>query len=199
MEQSGIIEKQNVSSPRRRRLLLVCSHVVQYSSPVFREMARDPGLDILVALCSMQGAEPGLDPGFGVEVSWDTSPLDGYPWVHVPNRSPRPGIGHFFGLLNPALGKLIRDGKFEWLFLRQRLDRNPCGKMERCAYYFHDGGAQPAQLDHPIEVENALQEISRTTDPLAWQSTLGDVFRRGRTVEYARLSGGSHCPFTLHR
>src|ERR1700723_927122 len=85
----------------RRRLLVVGSHVVQYSSPVFRQIVLDGRIDLLVAYCSMQGAEPGMDPGFGVKVSWDTSPLDGYPWSHVPNRSLRPGLGRFFGLFNP--------------------------------------------------------------------------------------------------
>jgi hypothetical protein len=28
-------------------------------------------------------------------------------WVHVPNRSPRPGLGRFWGLINPGLWQLI--------------------------------------------------------------------------------------------
>jgi len=100
------------SRETRRRLLLVSSHVVQYASPIFRRMASDPRLDILVAYCSMQGAEPGIDPGFGVAVSWDEPQLEGYPWVHVKNRALRPRVDRFFGLVNPGLWKLIRDGQF---------------------------------------------------------------------------------------
>src|SRR6267154_2756819 len=55
----------------RKRLLIVASHVVQYSSPVFRQLAQDPRMDLLVSYCSMQGADSGVDPGFGVKVSWD--------------------------------------------------------------------------------------------------------------------------------
>ena len=106
------------SSPEvRRRLLLVSSHVIQYSSPIYQRLAQDPRLEIMVAYCSMQGAQAGVDPGFGVEVSWDTPQLEGYPWVHVPNRAPRPGIGRFFGLFNPGLWKLIRGGKFDAVFV----------------------------------------------------------------------------------
>jgi glycosyltransferase involved in cell wall biosynthesis len=101
----------------RRRLLLVCSHVVQYASPIFRKMAKDPRFDILVVYCSMQGAESGVDPGFGVDVSWDMPVLEGYPWVHVPNRAPRQGIGRFWGLLNPGLWKLIREGRFDAMYV----------------------------------------------------------------------------------
>jgi glycosyltransferase involved in cell wall biosynthesis len=92
---------------------VVVSHVVQYSSPIFQQLASDSRLDVLVAYCSLQGAQSGVDPGFGVEVSWDTPLLDGYPWVHVPNRAPRRGIGRFFGLFNPGVWKLVREGKFD--------------------------------------------------------------------------------------
>src|ERR1019366_3085506 len=105
------VDDQQHSPPEmRRRLLIVGSHVVQYSSPIFQRMAQDPRLEIMVAYCSMQGAQAGVDPGFGVEVSWDTPLLEGYPWVHVPNRALRPGIARFFGLFNPGLWKLIRGG-----------------------------------------------------------------------------------------
>ena len=103
--------------PQPRRLLLVSSHVVQYASPIFRKMAKDPRLDILVAYCSMQGAESGIDPGFGVEVTWDEPQLEGYDWVHPANRAPRPGVGRFFGLFNPGLWRVIRDGKFDAMYV----------------------------------------------------------------------------------
>lgn len=96
---------------------MVGSHVVQYSSPIFRQLAQDPRLDILVAYCSMQGAEARVDPEFGVEVAWDTPLFEGYPWVHVLNQAPRPGLGHFFGLFNPGLWKLVRDGKFDVVYV----------------------------------------------------------------------------------
>src|SRR5882672_7273927 len=93
VEQSGVHETRNSSPLARRRLLLVGSHVVQYSSPIFQKLAQDPRLEILVAYCSMQGAEACVDPEFGVEVAWDTPLFEGYPWVHVPNRALRPGLG----------------------------------------------------------------------------------------------------------
>ena len=117
VEQSGVHETRNSSPPARRRLLLVGSHVVQYSSPIFQKLAQDPRLEILVAYCSMQGAEACVDPEFGVEVAWDTPLFEGYPWVHVPNRALRPGLGRFFGLFNPGLWVLIRDGKFDAIFV----------------------------------------------------------------------------------
>lgn len=97
----------------RYRVLFVASHPVQYAAPLFRRMAAHPRLDIQVAYCSLQGAEAGVDPEFGVEVKWDVPLLEGYPWVHVPNRSPWPGPGRFFGLANPGLWRLIASGGYD--------------------------------------------------------------------------------------
>ena len=102
---------------RRYRVLLVATHPVQYASPVFRQMAEHPRLDITVAYCSLQGAQAGHDPEFGRSVQWDVPLLDGYRWVQVPNRSLRPGIGRFFGLINPGLWQLIRKTRFDAVVL----------------------------------------------------------------------------------
>ena len=106
-------DAEGVSAERRRRILILASHVIQYSSPLFRRMAHDPRLDLQIAYCTLQGAKSSIDPEFGVEVAWDTSVLDGYPWVHLPNRSPVPGLGRFFGLFNPGVWKLIRESRFD--------------------------------------------------------------------------------------
>jgi glycosyltransferase involved in cell wall biosynthesis len=99
------------------RLLLVASHPVQYSSPIFQLLAKDPRVEINVAYCSLQGAEAHFDPGFGVDVKWDTPLLDGYPWQLIPNRSPIPKQGSFMGLFNPGIWRTISDGKFDAVVL----------------------------------------------------------------------------------
>ncbi len=118
----GGVSQPESPNRTRRRLLVVAPLVVQYSDPLFREMAHPSRLDLLVAYCSMQGAESGVDPGFGVKVSWDTPLLEGYPWTHVPNWALWPGLGHFFGLFNPGLWTLIRDDHFDAVLI--------------CGYYF---------------------------------------------------------------
>jgi glycosyltransferase involved in cell wall biosynthesis len=99
---------------RRYRVLFIATHAAQYASPLYRQMALDPRLDIQVAYCSLQGATSGgVDPDFGREVKWDVPLLDGYPWTQVPNRASRPGLGRFFGLINSGLWSLIRKGGFD--------------------------------------------------------------------------------------
>ena len=100
--------------PKNRfRVLVVASHPVQYASPAFQRMAQDPRLDLQVAYCSLQGAESGVDPEFGVEVKWDVPLLEAYPWVSVDDKSPWPGLGRFWGLVNPGLWRLVRTGRFD--------------------------------------------------------------------------------------
>jgi glycosyltransferase involved in cell wall biosynthesis len=80
-------------------------------APIFRRMAAHPGFDLHVAYCSLRGAEAGHDPEFGATVQWDVPLLEGYSWSHVPNRGS--GKESFFGLRNPGLSKLIREGKYD--------------------------------------------------------------------------------------
>jgi glycosyltransferase involved in cell wall biosynthesis len=96
---------------RRYRVLAVCTHPVQYHAPILRRMASRPDLDLQVAYCTMSGAEAAHDPEFGATIKWDISLLDGYRWIHVPNKGS--GFDSFLGLRNPGLWKLIREGQFD--------------------------------------------------------------------------------------
>ncbi|MHB8677953.1 MAG: glycosyltransferase family 4 protein [Candidatus Acidiferrales bacterium] len=98
---------------KKLRVLLLCAHPTQYGSPMWRLIAQRSEMDILVAYCSLQGAESHMDPGFGVEVAWDVPLLDNYPWVQLKNCSPRPVTHKFFGLINPGVWRLIRSGRFD--------------------------------------------------------------------------------------
>ena len=102
---------------RRLRVLMIASHPVQYASSFFRLFAKDPRLEIQVAFCSMQGAEPHIDPDFGVEVKWDVPLLDGYSWIDMSNRSLFRRLGSFFRLANPQVWRLIRSRKFDAVVL----------------------------------------------------------------------------------
>ena len=113
----GACQTHGRTTTARKRLLFVFTHVIQYAAPNLRSLVGDRRIDPLVAYCSMQGAESGVDPEFGVEVSWDTPLLDGYPWTRVRNWAPRPGLGRFFGLINPGLWNLIRTGNFDAVIL----------------------------------------------------------------------------------
>ena len=103
--------QEPVAPGPRYRVLAVASHPVQYMSPILRRMAQDPRFDLQVAYCSLRGAEAGVDPEFGTTVKWDVPLLDGYSWTHIPNRGS--GTESFWGLRNPGLRELIREGRFD--------------------------------------------------------------------------------------
>lgn len=98
---------------RHPKLLMVASHPVQYAVPQHRRQFADPRLDITVAFCSLQGAERGFDAEFGLDVQWDVPLLEGYRWLHPPNRSPLPRLRGFFGMLNPGLWRIVRSGGYD--------------------------------------------------------------------------------------
>ena len=98
-------------SEHRYRLLFVASHPVQYQAPMFRRLAAQSAFDIHVAYCTLRGAEAGHDPEFDAEVQWDVPLLNGYAWSQLPNRGS--GQESFFGLLNPALWKLVHRGNYD--------------------------------------------------------------------------------------
>lgn len=109
-----LLPKRRTVPESRYRILVIGSHPVQYTSPLLRRMAQHPQLDLLVAYCSLNGAQAAHDPGFNTTVQWDIPLLDGYPWEEIANRGS--GDESFFGLCNPGLGKLIRRGKFDAVF-----------------------------------------------------------------------------------
>lgn len=100
-------------SEKKLRALVLSSHPTQYSSPLWRRMARHPRLDVLVAYCSLDGVESYLDSGFGVPVEWDVPLLQDYSWTQIRNISPRSGRRGVFGLINPGVWNLIRGGNFD--------------------------------------------------------------------------------------
>jgi len=96
---------------RRYRVLAVATHPVQYMSPLFRRMAAHSALDFHAAYCTLRGAEVSQDSEFGTKIQWDVPLLDGYSWSQVANRGS--GSEALFGLFNPGLWRLIRNGNYD--------------------------------------------------------------------------------------
>lgn len=89
------------------RVLLVATHPIPYIIPLFRLMAAEPQWQPQVAYCCLAGVEAYRDREFATQVQWDLPVLEGYPWVQLPNRSPQPGLGRFWGLVNPQVMRWV--------------------------------------------------------------------------------------------
>ncbi|WP_448562187.1 glycosyltransferase [Trichothermofontia sp.] len=98
---------------KQYRLLIIASHPVQYAVPVFREMAQNSPIDVLVAYCCMAGVESFYDQGFGSQIKWDIPLLDGYPWIQLKNLSLKPKLGSFLGLINLEIFNIIKTKKYD--------------------------------------------------------------------------------------
>ncbi|MDB9493008.1 glycosyltransferase family 4 protein [Spirulina major CS-329] len=118
------------------RVLIIVSHPIPYVVPLFQEMVAR-GWDFQVAYCDRVGLEAYQDVDFGQTIAWDVPLLAGYPSVFVPNRSHRPGLGRFWGLVNPRLWPMVAEfdvvicftgyvyASFWWAALSAKWHRRP--------------------------------------------------------------------------
>ena len=69
------------------RLLIVTTHAIQYFAPLYRELARRPGIDLTVAYSTDLGMRETFDRQFGRNVKWDVPLTEGYRWVVMPEHA----------------------------------------------------------------------------------------------------------------
>lgn len=77
---------------RQYKIAFLLTHPIQYFSPLFREMAKHPKIDLTVYYCSDESVRGMKDVGFGKEVKWDIPLLEGYKYKFIKNYSPIPTI-----------------------------------------------------------------------------------------------------------
>jgi glycosyltransferase involved in cell wall biosynthesis len=98
------------------RLAILASHPIQYFTPVYRRLARVPGLDIEVWYCRDFGARPTYDQQFDRFVKWDVDQLDGYNHRFLFNASPITNTFNPLHAINPgALPRMF--GGFDALWV----------------------------------------------------------------------------------
>lgn len=86
--------------------LLVSSQPIQNAASL-QQMARNTRLDVLTAYCSLPDAKLWRDAEHLNKAAFDLPMLEGYDWTYVPNRSPLPRLGKFYGLINPGIIGLV--------------------------------------------------------------------------------------------
>ncbi len=97
---------------RRRRIVIVASHVIQYQDPFFRLLAADPEIDLTVLYCSTAGVRTYRDADMGTALKWDVELLSGYRYLSLRNLvhdSNRGWTRH----INPGIVPALRRGKYE--------------------------------------------------------------------------------------
>ncbi|HKI11457.1 MAG TPA: glycosyltransferase family 4 protein [Candidatus Acidoferrum sp.] len=125
-------------------------------APMLRRMAQHPQLELDVAYCSLRGAQPTHDPEFNTTVQWDIPLFEGYQWQEIANRGSR--ADSFFGLYNPGLWKLIRNGKFDAVL---------CYLSYRCASFWISYSA--SKLSRSAFLFGCDQNSLEPRDGRAWK------------------------------
>jgi len=68
------------------RLAVLTTHPIQYQAPVFRELAKQPGLELKVFFGCDQGVRPVEDANFKTVFQWDCDLLSGYNYEFFSNK-----------------------------------------------------------------------------------------------------------------
>ena len=102
----------------KKRFIFLLSHPIQYFTPLFVEIAKEPGIDLLVLYCSDENVNGHIDKGFGVEVKWDVPLLEGYNYKFLKNNAWKPSIFNgFFGLINIEIFRELKKERGSYLVI----------------------------------------------------------------------------------
>lgn len=98
-------ELTNLLIPKKYTVAVIASHPIQYQSPLWRKIAENPQIDLIVYYCVNWGVnKPQFDPKFfGRPYQWDIPLLEGYKYKFLRNYSPKP---------KPKLGGFMNPGVF---------------------------------------------------------------------------------------
>jgi glycosyltransferase involved in cell wall biosynthesis len=106
------------------RLGVFMTHPVQYYAPLWRALARTPGLEVVVHYFSDHCLRGGLDRDFGVSITWDVPLLEGYEHTFVsrdcgPDDFRAAAIADAPGLLRAGRFDVVLVGGYMHRFERQ--------------------------------------------------------------------------------
>jgi glycosyltransferase involved in cell wall biosynthesis len=103
-----------IGSSMKTRLAVFLTHPVQYFAPLWRHLARVPGLDLAVTYMTDASVRATIDPGFGVPVAWDLPLLSGYC-----SRVVHPGaeLTTSGALRVSAPERLLADTRCDWILV----------------------------------------------------------------------------------
>jgi len=94
------------------RLGVFATHPIQYQVALWRELARTPGLDVVVHYFSDASVRGEVDPGFGVPVVWDVPLLEGYDSVFLRRNA---DLSKPWSMRLPR--RLFEQSRFDWVLI----------------------------------------------------------------------------------
>lgn len=95
------------------RIAVVHSHPIQYATPLFAYLNRDPALHVTALFCTDISLRGAKDPGFGQAVTWDVDLLAGYSSVFLGRKARSRVLSGFWSLVCPELIREIRKSEYD--------------------------------------------------------------------------------------
>lgn len=154
---------------RKYRLAILTSHPIQYQVPLFRCLANDRRIDLMVYYCCDWGVKEKRDPGFGVSFKWDLPLLEGYASRFLRNFSPWKSPIHFGGLANVEIVKVLSQLRYDAILIH--------GYASLTAWLAFVA-ARKSKTSILFRGETVLRENERAWQDLAKRLVLGWGFRR---------------------
>ncbi len=94
------------------RLAVAAPLPVQYNSPFFSRLAREPGIELTVLYGTLAHTYKSFDEGFGISYSWDIPLLEGYSYKKVPTLR-RTDKDHGWELISPHLLSELKPSRYD--------------------------------------------------------------------------------------
>jgi glycosyltransferase involved in cell wall biosynthesis len=114
------------------RLGILSTHPIQYYSPWYRALSREPGVELTVYYAHRQTAAGQAAAGFGVAFDWDVPLLDGYAHRFLRNVSRRPNVFGYRGCDTPEIAEVIARERFDAFVVHGWYTRSYWQAMRAC-------------------------------------------------------------------
>lgn len=107
-----------MTNNKKYKLAILISHPIQYHTPFFQALAKNPQIDLTVYYCWDSGIKKEIhDLESGARYKWDIPLLEGYAYRFLKNLSPKPSANAFWGQINPGIVKELRQNKYDALWV----------------------------------------------------------------------------------
>lgn len=140
------------------RVAVFITHPIQYFSPLWRAIAAEPDVELVVHYFSDHSVRGGRDDGFGVEVAWDVPLLEGYDYRFIQrdadiNRS---------DIALPGASALLEEGRFDAVIV---------------SGYAHLFSRQVLQAARRLGIRTVMRAEFSDTEPFGGRGRLKSVLR----------------------
>ena len=174
------------------RIAIVVSHVIQYQAPFFREIARDPELDLDVLYCSRAGIDTYHDIAMKTTLQWDVDLLSGYRYRFLRNF----GMGSRYSrLVNPGVVPAIVRGGYDavilavgWGTVTSMIALAACRVTGTPVYVYGDSSFAPPEATIRQKLRGVLlRGFFRLTDGFLTSGSSNAAYYRHYGVEDSRM------------